>query len=127
MWEHFAHGADIGVRGRGDTRDDAFAGAALASTAVVTDPERVAARLAVAIRCTAPDEEILLVAWLNAVIYEMATRHLERAWIRSPSLRGVAEEAPGAYKDLDAVVDAAEAAGLARRVARFEPFIVVKG
>jgi len=47
--------------------------------------------------------------------------------IRSPSLRGVAEEAPEAYKNIDAVVSAAEAGGLARRVARLEPMIVVKG
>jgi len=47
--------------------------------------------------------------------------------IRSPSQRGVAEEAPGAYKDVSAVVDAAEAAGLARKVARLEPLICVKG
>ena len=47
--------------------------------------------------------------------------------IRSPSLRGVAEEAPGAYKDVRAVVDAAEDAGLARKVARLAPLICVKG
>jgi tRNA-splicing ligase RtcB len=47
--------------------------------------------------------------------------------IRSPSLRGVAEEAPGAYKDVSAVVDASDRAGLARKVARLEPMIVVKG
>lgn len=47
--------------------------------------------------------------------------------IRSPSWRGVAEEAPGAYKDVDAVVNAAEQAGLARRVARLEPMICIKG
>ena len=47
--------------------------------------------------------------------------------IRSPSSRGVAEEAPGAYKDVSAVVEAAEAAGLARRVARLRPLICVKG
>jgi tRNA-splicing ligase RtcB len=47
--------------------------------------------------------------------------------IRSPSSRGVAEEAPGAYKDVNAVVDAAEAAGLARKVARLEPLICIKG
>jgi tRNA-splicing ligase RtcB len=47
--------------------------------------------------------------------------------IRSPSTRGVAEEAPGAYKDVGAVVAAAEAAGLARRVARLRPLICVKG
>jgi tRNA-splicing ligase RtcB len=47
--------------------------------------------------------------------------------IRSPSGRGVAEEAPGAYKDVAAVVDAADAAGLARRVARVEPLVCIKG
>jgi tRNA-splicing ligase RtcB len=47
--------------------------------------------------------------------------------IRSPSARGVAEEAPGACKDVSAVVLAAERAGLARRVARMRPLICVKG
>ncbi len=47
--------------------------------------------------------------------------------IRSPSPRGVAEEAPGAYKDVSAVVESADRAGLARKVARLEPLICVKG
>ncbi|MDH5762641.1 MAG: RtcB family protein [Nitrospinota bacterium] len=47
--------------------------------------------------------------------------------IRSPSLRGVAEEAPGAYKEVSEVVNAADEAGLARKVARVEPIICVKG
>jgi tRNA-splicing ligase RtcB (3'-phosphate/5'-hydroxy nucleic acid ligase) len=47
--------------------------------------------------------------------------------IRSPSARGIAEEAPGAYKDVDAVVEATERAELARRVARLKPLICVKG
>lgn len=47
--------------------------------------------------------------------------------VRSPSLRGVAEEAPSAYKDVDAVVDATERAGLARKVARLQPVICIKG
>ena len=47
--------------------------------------------------------------------------------IRSPSLRGVAEEAPGAYKDVSAVVDSADMAGLARKVARLKPMICIKG
>ena len=47
--------------------------------------------------------------------------------IRSRSMRGVAEEAPGAYKDVTAVVEAADCAGLARTVARLEPVICVKG
>jgi len=47
--------------------------------------------------------------------------------IRSPSLRGIAEEAPLAYKDVSAVVDAADRAGLSRKVARLEPVICIKG
>jgi tRNA-splicing ligase RtcB (3'-phosphate/5'-hydroxy nucleic acid ligase) len=47
--------------------------------------------------------------------------------IRSPSMRGIAEEAPGAYKDVGAVVDAAAGAGLARKVARLIPMICIKG
>ncbi|MDH5749724.1 MAG: RtcB family protein, partial [Rhodospirillales bacterium] len=47
--------------------------------------------------------------------------------VRSHSSRGVAEEAPGAYKDVSAVVDAAAHAGLAAKVARLEPMICVKG
>lgn len=47
--------------------------------------------------------------------------------VKSPSMRGVAEEAPGAYKDVRAVVDSAEAAGLARKVAYLKPLICVKG
>jgi tRNA-splicing ligase RtcB (3'-phosphate/5'-hydroxy nucleic acid ligase) len=58
------------------------------------------------------------------VIDELAARGIQ---IRSRSSRGIAEEAPGAYKDVSAVVDAADAAGLARKVARLEPLICIKG
>lgn len=58
------------------------------------------------------------------VVDELAERGII---IKSPSTRGVAEEAPGAYKDVGAVVAAAEQAGLARRVARLRPLICVKG
>ncbi len=75
-WEHFAHDADIGIRGRGATLAGAFAEAALALTAVVTDPRRVLPAGRVDVRCVAPDAEILFVDWLNALIYEMATRHM---------------------------------------------------
>ena len=47
--------------------------------------------------------------------------------IRSPSLRGVAEEAPGAYKDVSEVVEVTEKAGLARRVAKLLPIVTIKG
>lgn len=75
-WEHFSHGADIGVRGRGATVERAFEGAALALTAVITDPARVDARERVDLSCEAPDRELLLADWLNAVIYQMASRRM---------------------------------------------------
>ena len=58
------------------------------------------------------------------VIDELAARGII---VKSPSSRGVAEEAPGAYKDVGAVVDAADAAGLSRKVAKLVPLICVKG
>jgi tRNA-splicing ligase RtcB len=58
------------------------------------------------------------------LVDDLATRGI---LIRSPSLRGVAEEAPGAYKDARAVVDITEKAGLARKVARLKPLICIKG
>jgi tRNA nucleotidyltransferase (CCA-adding enzyme) len=75
-WEHFSHGADVGVRGTGATRAEAFEQAALALTAAVTEPALVAAETRVEIHCVAPDDELLLADWLNALIYEMATRHM---------------------------------------------------
>ncbi len=58
------------------------------------------------------------------VIRELGDRGI---LIRSQSARGVAEEAPGAYKDVGAVVEAASRAGLARKVARLEPMVCIKG
>ena len=58
------------------------------------------------------------------VVKELAARGI---LIRSPSMRGVAEEAPGAYKDVSEVVDAADEACLARKVARLEPLVCIKG
>ena len=75
-WEHFPHGADVGIRGRGASRDEAFENAGLALTAVVTDPAGVTPREAVEIRCEAPDDEMLLADWLNALVYEMSTRKM---------------------------------------------------
>ena len=66
----------MGVRGIGPSKEAAFEQAALALTAVMTDPDAVAAREAVAIRCEAPDDELLFVDWLNGLVYEMATRRM---------------------------------------------------
>ena len=47
--------------------------------------------------------------------------------IRAGSVRGLAEEAPSAYKEVEAVIEAVEGAGIARAVARLEPLAVIKG
>jgi SHS2 domain-containing protein len=75
-WQTFPHEADIGVRGTGATLEEAFAGAALALTAAICDPATVLPQQSLTIDCEAPDLELLLVDWLNALIYRMATRHL---------------------------------------------------
>jgi len=75
-WEHFYHMADIGVRGRGATLAQAFEQVAMAMTAVITEPERIRPQQAINLECTAPDQELLLVDWLNALVYEMATRRM---------------------------------------------------
>jgi SHS2 domain-containing protein len=74
--ELFPHGADVGVRGVGPTRDAAFEQAALALTSAVTDPARIASQEAIEVTCEAPEDTYLLLDWLNALIYEMAVRRL---------------------------------------------------
>lgn len=66
----------MGVRGIGNSKEEAFEQAAIAMSAVITDPAKISAVERVEIACAAPDDELLLVDWLNALIYEMATRKL---------------------------------------------------
>jgi SHS2 domain-containing protein len=73
-WEHFSHGSDIGVRGFGNTVEEAFENAAMGLTAIVADVSTVAPRETVEVVCSAPDLELLFTSWLNAIIYEMAVR-----------------------------------------------------
>jgi len=74
-WEQFPHDADVGLRGFGATVEQAFEQTAMALTAVVTDAE-IAPRIALDVHVEAPDIELLLVEWLNAIIYEMAVRRM---------------------------------------------------
>jgi SHS2 domain-containing protein len=73
-WTHFPHDADIGVLGVGPTKAEAFRQAALALTAVITDPGTVRPVDSVPVFCQAPSDDLLLVEWLDALIYEMAVR-----------------------------------------------------
>lgn len=75
-YEHFSHQADIGVRGIGATKEQAFEQAALALTAVITDVNSIEPRRRVSVICEAPSDELLLVDWLNAIIYEIATKKI---------------------------------------------------
>ncbi len=74
-WEQFPHDADVGLRGWGTTPAEAFEQAALALTGIVTDAE-VRPRSSIGVKCETPDIELLFVEWLNAIIYEMATRRM---------------------------------------------------
>ena len=111
-WEHYAHGADIGVRGVGPTQAAAFEQAALALTAVVADPASVAPREVVPVTCEAPDDELLLADFLNALIYEMATRNMLFGRFRVTIEKGRLS---------------ADAWGEATDVARHHPEVEVKG
>ena len=111
-WEHFEHGADMGVRGFGPTKAAAFEQAALALTGVVTDPSAVQPDTTVEIRCEARDDEMLLARWLNEVASQMAARHMVfghyEVRLQDHSLRG-------------------RALGEATNLARHEPRVEVKG
>ena len=76
LWEHYEHGAHIGVRGYGWSEAEAFQHAALALTAMVTDPALVMDRDMVELTCEASDDDALLAEWLNALIHQLATRRL---------------------------------------------------
>ena len=75
-WEHFEHEADLGIRAHGPTLATVFEQAALAMTAAITDIERIAPSTCVPITCEAPQTDLLLVEWLNALVYEMALRRM---------------------------------------------------
>lgn len=75
-WEHYSHGADIGVRGFGCSVEEAFEQAAIALTAVVADVCSVRESVHVEVHCDAPDLELLFVSWLNTIVYEMAVRNM---------------------------------------------------
>jgi tRNA nucleotidyltransferase (CCA-adding enzyme) len=111
-WEHFEHEADIGVRGIGATPEVAFAQAAIAMTAVITEPEKVNPVDCVQIECEAPDIELLFVDWLNALVYEIATRRM-------------------LFIDFDIRIDdlklTARACGEAIDLQRHQPVVEVKG
>ena len=75
-WRHFPHEGDVGIRGYGTSPAHAFESAARAMVAVVVPLETIRPEKRVAVTCSAPDREILLIDWLNAIIFEIATRRM---------------------------------------------------
>ena len=100
------------MRGFGATKASAFEQVALALTAVITDPRTVESRECASLACEAPDPELLLADWLNALIYEMATRKMLFSRFRV---------------HIDGTRLTAEAWGERTDVARHHPAVEVKG
>lgn len=75
-FETFEHDADVGVRGHGATMAEAFANAGRALTAVTTDPASVRETTTVEVACEGSDPEALFFDWMNALVFETATRWL---------------------------------------------------
>lgn len=76
MWEHFAHQSDIGIRASAENLGGAFEDAAVALTAIVTEPENVQPNERIAIECRGDSEEDLFFNWLSKIILEMDTRKM---------------------------------------------------
>ena len=111
-WEHFEHGSDIGVRGIGPTVSAAFEQAALALTAVAVDPASLRPSTSILIERDAADLELLLVAWLDALVYETAVSKLLFARF---------------HVDIDGTHLSARAFGEGIDVSRHQPAAEVKG
>ena len=75
-WYHYSHPADMGVRGVGSTMADAFGQAAVAMTAVITDPDRIEKKVQVELSCRDGDPEMLFFKWLNEILYLMGTKNM---------------------------------------------------
>jgi tRNA nucleotidyltransferase (CCA-adding enzyme) len=97
-WEHFPHGADVGIRGRGRTLAEAFAQAGRALTGTICDVARVRPQDGIDIACQAPAPDLLFLDWINALVYEMATRRMLfgafDVWTDGASLRARARGEP---------------------------------
>ena len=75
-WEHFDRGADVGVRGFGESQATAFEQAALAMTALIVEPSGVEPLAWFDLQVVAADPPLLLAGWLNAVLTEMSAQRM---------------------------------------------------
>ena len=76
FWEHFEHGADIGIRGFGQTVEQAFEQCAMALTSVISNMDSIGVKECLTLKCNANNLDFLLIDWLNEIIYLMATRKM---------------------------------------------------
>ncbi len=74
MWQHFHHQADIGIRGTGDSPEQAFEEGAMALMAVICSPEKVQPQECIEIECEADEKDLLFADWINTLVYEMDIR-----------------------------------------------------
>ena len=121
-WEHFPHGADIGVRGIGPTLEAAFAQAARAMTGAAVDPDTLRPEVQVNVLCAGENAEDLLYSWLNALVYEMAVRRMLfgrfDVEIENGCLRGVAWGEPVSQSRHEPAVEVKGATMTALKVRR---------
>lgn len=75
-WEHFQHQTEVGIRGMGGSKAEAFAQAGIALSAIVTDPALINPLQEVDIVCEEADEELLFIDWLNALIQQMTNQRM---------------------------------------------------
>jgi len=94
LYETFEHEADIGIRGFGNSLEEAFENAAVALYSVMVNTGKIALMKKKVITVSAPDRELLLVEWLNALL---ALSDIERlvfskfeVKIKDMSLTGIA-------------------------------------
>lgn len=111
-WTHFPHEGDVGVCGRGASMEEAFENAARAMTAAIVPLDLIEAKTTTRVSCRAANREILLVDWLNAVIYAMATKGMV---YRDFSVRIAGERLEGVMR------------GEKVEPARHEPSVELKG
>lgn len=125
-YEYLDHPADLGIRGIGDTLQEAFEQGALAMLAATADVQPLKPQLNCQVTCSAPDIPALFIEWLNELLYQAAIHsallqsahvtHLEQTgseW----TLQGIAQGEPldPARHTLHTEVKAATYAGLAYR------------
>ena len=75
-WEHYSHTADMGIRGFGQSMEEAFENAALAMIAVNVDLDKIQPKEEIVILSNEQDRELLFISWLNNLLYEITTRKM---------------------------------------------------